>query len=223
MDADMQGADLRDANLEGATLLETNLEAANMKGANLKDVHMKGYLRRESGELIITDLSREEVERKSAPLVTFELVDPRFSVSTILPDGTNWTPDTDMARFTDPDHPKFWQGYDVAGRDLRERNFSSANLQGAKLNKANLQGANLNKANLQEANLWEANLQGARHLTCEQLGQAASLEGAALPDGTQLPDDDTWRAAFDEWCQTVETDDGDIVPAALDDDADAGE
>jgi uncharacterized protein YjbI with pentapeptide repeats len=28
---------------------------------------------------------------------------------TILPDGTKWTPDTDMARFTDPDHPDFWR------------------------------------------------------------------------------------------------------------------
>jgi hypothetical protein len=26
-----------------------------------------------------------------------------------LPDGTNWTSDTDMMRFTDPAHPQFWR------------------------------------------------------------------------------------------------------------------
>jgi DNA-binding NtrC family response regulator len=29
-----------------------------------------------------------------------------------LPDGTNWTPDTGMARFTDPEHPEFWRSDD---------------------------------------------------------------------------------------------------------------
>jgi hypothetical protein len=27
----------------------------------------------------------------------------------VLPDGTRWTPDTDMERFTDPQHPAFWR------------------------------------------------------------------------------------------------------------------
>jgi uncharacterized protein YjbI with pentapeptide repeats len=28
---------------------------------------------------------------------------------TALPDGTSWTPDTDMARFIDFEHPDFWR------------------------------------------------------------------------------------------------------------------
>ncbi|MCI0708858.1 MAG: pentapeptide repeat-containing protein [Chloroflexi bacterium] len=32
-----------------------------------------------------------------------------FDEHTTLPDGSNWTPDTDMNRFTDPDHPFFWE------------------------------------------------------------------------------------------------------------------
>jgi len=32
-----------------------------------------------------------------------------FDQTTTLPDKTLWTPDTDMTRFTDPDHPQFWR------------------------------------------------------------------------------------------------------------------
>lgn len=32
-----------------------------------------------------------------------------FDEHTTLPDGSNWTPETDMARFTDPNHLFFWQ------------------------------------------------------------------------------------------------------------------
>ena len=33
----------------------------------------------------------------------------QFDEQTILPDGTNWTTQTVIARFTDPQHPYFWQ------------------------------------------------------------------------------------------------------------------
>jgi hypothetical protein len=32
-----------------------------------------------------------------------------FSEETTLPDGTRWTPEADLARFTDPAHPHFWR------------------------------------------------------------------------------------------------------------------
>ena len=35
-----------------------------------------------------------------------------FAEDTRLPDGTHWTPDTDITRFTDPDHPRFWRSDD---------------------------------------------------------------------------------------------------------------
>jgi uncharacterized protein YjbI with pentapeptide repeats len=78
-------------------------------------------------------------------------------------------------------------------------NLSGANLKGANLDRADLIGANLREANLREAiltgaNLREAdlgmadlawaNLSGAM-VTSEQLGKAASLKGAAMPDGTK--------------------------------------
>jgi hypothetical protein len=35
-----------------------------------------------------------------------------LDTDTTLPDGTKWTPDTDMARFTNPDRPDFWRSDD---------------------------------------------------------------------------------------------------------------
>jgi hypothetical protein len=85
-------------------------------------------------------------------------------------------------------------GVDLSGADLRGAELDSAtlqdailldaNLRGADLQRANLSGANLRKADLSGANLREADLRGA-NVTEEQLAQAASLEGATVPDGTE--------------------------------------
>jgi len=69
------------ANLQGAMLLSANLQGANLAGANLQ----------------------------RTMLASANLQGARLSERTRLPDGTNWTPGTDMARFTDPDHPDFWR------------------------------------------------------------------------------------------------------------------
>ena len=60
-----------------------------------------------------------------------------------------------------------------------ERDFSWANLY-----QADLPRAVLYHVNLSGANLAGANLSGA-YVTSEQLGKAASLKGAAMPDGTK--------------------------------------
>jgi len=60
-----------------------------------------------------------------------------------------------------------------------KRNFERANLSGANLSGTDLHGANLEGANLEWVNLSGANV------TSEQLGKAASLKGAAMPDGTK--------------------------------------
>jgi len=73
-------------NLGGANLAWANLAWANLVGANLVGAYLRGaYL--------------ERAWLKGAQL----------SEDSILPDGTKWTPDTDIARFTDPDHPDFWK------------------------------------------------------------------------------------------------------------------
>jgi uncharacterized protein YjbI with pentapeptide repeats len=79
----------------------------------------------------------------------------------------------------------------MKGIDLTRANLSrallSGNLTGAKLSDANLSNATLIFANLAEADLSRANLSGAK-VASEQLEkQAASLEGATMPDGSKHP------------------------------------
>ena len=54
----------------------------------------------------------EIINIKSQPLPLFKanlsgeiLTDCMFNEDTILPDGKNWTTDTDMRRFTEPEKP----------------------------------------------------------------------------------------------------------------------
>lgn len=108
----------------------------------------------------------------------------------------------------------------LRGVDLQGARLGTANLQGAILLDANLQGAGLGFASLREARLELANLQGALFVTCDQLRQARTLKGVTLPDGTELPNDDTWRKVFEAWCETIKTDSryGWIILAETDND-----
>jgi hypothetical protein len=83
---DLSEADLRWANLSWADLREANLQKANLQGANL-----------------------EHTDLRNADLRWANLEDARFDIGTTLPDHTEWTTGTDMGRFTDPNHPDFWQ------------------------------------------------------------------------------------------------------------------
>jgi hypothetical protein len=122
------------------------------------------------------------------------------------------------------------QGATLSGANLQGANLYKANLLGAHLEWANLKevhlhgadlrAADLDGANLQGATLSGASLQGARQLTVEQLRQADSLRGATLPDGTKLPDFNTWREAFEAWCEMVETDEDGYIKVADGDDND---
>jgi Pentapeptide repeats (8 copies) len=91
-------------------------------------------------------------------------------------------------------------GADLSGARLRGADLSGANLSGARLRGADLNGANLSNTTLIETNLSvvlflsEANLSGAdlrdaKGITSEELDQqAASLEGATMPNGQKYED-----------------------------------
>jgi hypothetical protein len=53
-----------------------------------------------------------EANLKESNLLGVNLEGTRFDETTILPDGTHWIPETDMRRFTDPNHPNFWRSDD---------------------------------------------------------------------------------------------------------------
>jgi uncharacterized protein YjbI with pentapeptide repeats len=84
-------------------------------------------------------------------------------------------------------------GADLRGADMISANLSDADLSGADLSDvdlfyADLSGANLEEAELSGANLEAADLSGATGITKEELErQAASLEGATMPDGSTHP------------------------------------
>ena len=119
------------------------------------------------------------------------------------------------------------------GANLSGAELFDANLRDAWLGKVNLTGAHLHDSQLANARLIHASLLGASHISIDALREAASLEGAVLPDGTHLPgrvvprfgsplgEIPDWRTPFEAWCETVETDEnGFIVPAPLDEEED---
>lgn len=122
---------LRRANLFGANLFEANLSRTNLEGANLEKANLEG-IRLIKANLIETNLLWVNLEganlfranlRKThmfeanlegaclieANLEGAHMTRAKFNEETILPDDTKWAPETDMARFTDPNHPDFWR------------------------------------------------------------------------------------------------------------------
>jgi hypothetical protein len=116
----LQGADLADANLQKAQLWKANLQGANLALANLQEARLH---RANLQEARLADANLQEAALWSAKLQGANLAGASLREAQLwgaeldenatLPDGTKWTPDTDvvesMARFTDPDRPDFWQ------------------------------------------------------------------------------------------------------------------
>jgi hypothetical protein len=100
-DGSLQGAHLANANLQGAHLIGANLQvvflaAANLQGAFLMEADLQWAI------LVWANL-------QGANLVNANLQGADFDEDTTLPDGTKWTPGTDMTRFTDPRRSDFWR------------------------------------------------------------------------------------------------------------------
>lgn len=79
--ADMSGSDFRGAVLTGANLRRADFVAAKLQGALLSEA----------------DLTHAKLDKA------------QFDETTQLPDKSNWAPRTDLSRFTDPTHPKYWR------------------------------------------------------------------------------------------------------------------
>ena len=128
--ANLAGADLRRANLVGANMRKSNLRGAKLWDSKLSDTIMLhadlsradlqeadlsraalGMTNLRAGSLIETNLAGADL--RDANLANAILGDDHmptiFDTLTILPDSSAWSNDTDMARFTDPDHLDFWR------------------------------------------------------------------------------------------------------------------
>lgn len=104
----LKGADLEGANLYGTNLRDANFEGASLRGSTLD---MASLFR---ANLVGADLRWTNTERTTfayanlvgANLISSVLDGADFNYAT-LPDGTQWSPDTDMRKFTNPNHPEF--------------------------------------------------------------------------------------------------------------------
>ena len=96
-DGSLQGANLEAANLQGARLWGAELQRARLRGAKLQGARLWG------AKLQGAHLGFANLQGASLVVAT------TFDENTWLPDSTKWTPDTDVARFTDSNHPEFWR------------------------------------------------------------------------------------------------------------------
>jgi uncharacterized protein YjbI with pentapeptide repeats len=113
--AELVGANLANVNLSLAELESSELFKANLENASLFEANLIGV------DLRAVNLSNTNLLK--ANLVWANSSYATYTDLTILPDsefkGRNrngkviydkyWTPDTDMTRYTDPNHPDFWQ------------------------------------------------------------------------------------------------------------------
>jgi hypothetical protein len=102
--ANLRQAALGTANLQGAYLGYTNLQQANLTNANLKQATLyEANLR--GANLRKTQFDKDTI-LPDAKVLGWDEYD-----NWILGDNSCWTPEIDMTRYTDPNHPDFWQPY----------------------------------------------------------------------------------------------------------------
>ncbi|MBZ0281656.1 MAG: pentapeptide repeat-containing protein [Anaerolineae bacterium] len=108
---ELSGANLQGANLSRSDLRRVNLWAANLEGANLLELnlHMAALQIANLQEADLSCTNLEGADLWNTNLKWAILWQAKFDETTILPDRSNWTPETDMTRFTDPNHPHFWR------------------------------------------------------------------------------------------------------------------
>lgn len=100
------GANLTQANLQAARCGGADLRGANLFEAKLYRVNFKGAYLREAN---LTGAHLEGARLDGADLRNAVLEGAHLDELTILPDGCVWSPDIDLGRFTNPDHPNAWQ------------------------------------------------------------------------------------------------------------------
>jgi hypothetical protein len=95
--ASLKGAQFRGADLQGADFTKADLQGANFTEANLQEANF-------------IDANLQEADFRLAA----------HNGLSLLPDGSSWTPDTDITRFTDPNHPNFWRSADPESPAYRD-------------------------------------------------------------------------------------------------------
>ncbi|HUN05810.1 MAG TPA: pentapeptide repeat-containing protein [Aggregatilineales bacterium] len=116
MFADLDDAQLSYANLQTAHLHQATMKSATLCHASLQDT-MMWSVNLEKAKLAGANLHGATM--LGANLQDADFTDSVFSTQTQLPDASYWTPDTDLTRFTDPNHPQFWRSTDPSSPAYR--------------------------------------------------------------------------------------------------------
>jgi uncharacterized protein YjbI with pentapeptide repeats len=108
----LKGAILYGANLQGAMLSTVNLQRGKLQNANLNKAIIVGADLRKAN-LACADLRGADLRlaRLEGAIIIEHDEELRtlFDEDTLLPNETHWTPDTDMACFTNPKHPNYYK------------------------------------------------------------------------------------------------------------------
>jgi uncharacterized protein YjbI with pentapeptide repeats len=201
---DLSEADLSDADLSNAWLSKTDLSNANLSGANLSHADLGGAdlfgadlsdadLSNAYGKLNLSSAHLEYADLSGVTLIGSNLSRAHLHYASLsyadLSHANLRHADLSRAHLTDTD---------LSHADLSHANLSHAsgklNLGGATLKYADLSGARLKGANLSDANLNDAS--GITNEELEQ--QAASLEGATMPNGQK----------YEEWLKSKGSEEG---------------
>jgi uncharacterized protein YjbI with pentapeptide repeats len=112
----LQDSELRDADFSGADFSEANLARVRMRRADMSQARFHNARLQEARcrdvNFAGADLRRARLQGaklNNANLRGALLQGAIWSEDTILPDGRHWSPGVDLARFTDPSHPAFWE------------------------------------------------------------------------------------------------------------------
>jgi hypothetical protein len=105
--ANLQKANLKWADLSQATLIGADLRGVDLQWCNLEGVTLWGYSVNNQ-EFVKFDSEWDHSWQQFVPHGA-KLFSAIFDKDTILPDGTSWTEQTDMRRYTFSQHPEFWK------------------------------------------------------------------------------------------------------------------
>lgn len=127
-EANLYGADLSNCDLKDAQLREANLHNADLKQANLKNANLKKAILRRANlykaNLVGADLSYAILHGADLRLANLHAVNDIETAimdeHTILPNGDHWHDGYDLRRFTDENHPDYW---DHAAQSLADTNI----------------------------------------------------------------------------------------------------
>lgn len=105
--ANLEGANLQDVSLAGTRLALANLQHVQLTRANLQHALLKGADLRGA---CLRGADLRGANLNDAKLADAKLDDStRMDSETILPDCTYWSTGVDISRYTNPQHPDFWQ------------------------------------------------------------------------------------------------------------------